>query len=490
MTAIESPLGVIATLSREEMLARSRARDRALDGRVLVGVTSTGIYCLPSCPARKPKPENTAFFESEPEARRAGLRPCKRCRPDRFLRGHDPELELAASLAQRVRRAPGEFTDVASLAAAAGIGATKLGELLRRYFHTTPADFLVQARVRVAASELAQSSRKLVDVALDAGFESSSTFHENFRRLMALTPAAWRGVGESDGFVLGLPDGFRRDDVLAHFGRDPAGATERVSGSRAEKALVLDGTPVRLSFEFSAARVRVRVLARTRPRPELMRAAHPLALRVLGLRGDPDAFERRARRAGFARLVSRRPGLRIPQTADAFEGLLWVVVGQQVNVAFASLCRSRLIELCRMDAGDGLLAHPTAREVAQLDYDALTGLQFSRSKAEFVIDAARQITGGELDLEGLRDEPAARVEKRLSDVRGLGPWSVQYLLMKSYGLADCVPVGDSGLATALQRFFDLDERPDPGRMRKLMEPFAPHRSFATLHLWKTLGDPT
>jgi AraC family transcriptional regulator of adaptative response / DNA-3-methyladenine glycosylase II len=377
VAGIESPLGVIATLSRDEMLARSRARDRALDGRVLVGVTSTGIYCLPSCPARKPRPENTVFFESEPEARRAGLRPCKRCRPDRFLRGHDPELDLAASLARRVREAPGAFGDAASLASAAGVGATKLASMLRAHFHTTPADILSEARVRFAAAELAHTSRRLVDVALDAGFESSSTFHENFRRLMAMTPAAWREVGESDGFVLALPADFRREEVLAQFGRDPAGATERVNGARAEKALVLGGTPLCVAFEFSKSRVRVRLSAR--PRPELLRAAHPLALRVLGLRGDPYAFERRARRAGFARLVSRRPGLRVPQTADAFEGLMWVVVGQQVNLAFASLCRARVIELCRLDAGGGMFAHPTARAVAELVYRARTGAQFSRS---------------------------------------------------------------------------------------------------------------
>jgi 3-methyladenine DNA glycosylase/8-oxoguanine DNA glycosylase len=89
----------------------------------------------------------------------------------------------------------------------------------------------------------------------------------------------------------------------------------------------------------------------------------------------------------------------------------------------------------------------------------------------------------------LRDEPVARIAKRLSDVRGLGPWSVQYLLMKSFGLADCVPAGDSGLATALQRFFALEARPGPARTIELMEAFAPHRSYATLHLWKSLGDP-
>jgi 3-methyladenine DNA glycosylase/8-oxoguanine DNA glycosylase len=74
-------------------------------------------------------------------------------------------------------------------------------------------------------------------------------------------------------------------------------------------------------------------------------------------------------------------------------------------------------------------------------------------------------------------------------VRGLGPWSVAYLLMRGYGFADCVPVGDAGLSAALQRFFALDHRPGAGETRTLMEPFAPFRSLATYHLWTSLGDP-
>jgi AraC family transcriptional regulator of adaptative response / DNA-3-methyladenine glycosylase II len=93
---------------------------------------------------------------------------------------------------------------------------------------------------------------------------------------------------------------------------------------------------------------------------------------------------------------------------------------------------------------------------------------------------------GELDLDGMALEPVPAVEERLSAVRGLGPWSVQYLLMRAYGFGDCVPAGDSALATALERFFSRLRRPDPDETRALMEPFAPQRSLATYHLWKTL----
>ena len=74
-------------------------------------------------------------------------------------------------------------------------------------------------------------------------------------------------------------------------------------------------------------------------------------------------------------------------------------------------------------------------------------------------------------------------------IRGFGPWSTHYLMMRSCGFADCVPVGDSGLATALERVYRLKSRPGADATHKLMAPFAPHRSLATFHFWRSLGDP-
>jgi 3-methyladenine DNA glycosylase/8-oxoguanine DNA glycosylase len=179
-------------------------------------------------------------------------------------------------------------------------------------------------------------------------------------------------------------------------------------------------------------------------------------------------------------------GLRLPRSADLFEGLVWVVVGAQVNVSFAAACRAALIELAGTPVGD-MRAHPTPEQVARLDYADLERRQFSRRKAEYLIDAARAIEAGALDLEGWRTEAVTTVQERLTAVRGLGPWSVQYLCMRSYGFEDCAPIGDVALAEALKRFFALGQRPDAAEAARLMEPFAPHRSLATRHLWRSLS---
>lgn len=477
-------------LTREEMLALFFERDPANDGRFVIGVVTTGIYCLPSCPARRPRPTNVRFFPDEPEARASGLRPCKRCRPDHFYRRYDPDRERVSALATHVRRRPGDFEGTEDLAAHAGVGITKLGTLFRRHYHTTPAVFLQRARVAHAARRLLAKDGKLLDAALDAGFESPSAFHEAFRRWMAMSPGAYQKLQGSAEFTLTLPDDYHPEQITSLFGRDPDGTTERVRGSHAAKALVLDGRAARLELELARGKARCRLAAPKRLAHRHVAAGHRAALRLLGLTMDPGPFERRAARTGEGRrLVRGCRGLRVPQSPDAFEGVVWVIVGQQVNLTFASQCRARLIELRGEPAGDGFLAHPTPEQVATLDYADLTRRQFSRRKAEYVVDTARAIAAGELDVEGLRTRPYAEVVETLGAVRGLGPWSIRYLCMRAFGFEDCVPVGDAGLVAGLQLLHGLDHRPDAAETERLMEPFAPHRSFATFHVWRRLGDP-
>jgi len=476
-------------MTHEDMLERFYARDHDSNGRFITGVLTTGIYCLPSCTARKPLPQNVRFFTTQDEARSAGLRPCRRCKPDNFYDRYDPDLHLLETLAADIRRRPADFADAAALVSASGIGATKLNALFRRHFHLSPAAFLARERVDAACGALADG-RSISEAAYAAGFESLSAFHENFRRQTGLTPGDYRALGSSAEFSIALPPGFRTDVVLRSHGRDSDSVLERVEGDELVKGLMLGDAPALLHLRFGGDVVQCGVEGLDRLGAREMRAAHAAAVRLLGLAGDPSAFERLvARRADLARLVEGRRGLRIPQTADAWECLVWTIVGQQVNLPFAYALRTVVAELAGTPAGAGLRAHPTPEAVAQFDYADLTARRFSRRKAEYVIDTARLIAGGGLRLDGAEREMATTLERRLLDIRGLGPWSVRYLMMRGFGFADCVAVGDAGLSAALTRFFSLDHRPGGAEMEDLMTPFAPFRSLATFHLWASLGDP-
>ena len=101
-----------------------------------------------------------------------------------------------------------------------------------------------------------------------------------------------------------------------------------------------------------------------------------------------------------------------------------------------------------------------------------------------MIGAAKLVVEGKLDLEALPLMSATRAERTLLAVRGLGPWSVNYIMMRSLGFADCVPFGDTGVTSGLKTLFKLEERPDLDGTRRLMSVFSPHRSLATAHLWQ------
>src|SRR6202000_3253985 len=127
--------------------------------------------------------ENIAIYRTEAEAQAAGLRACKRCRPDLFYKGEDENIALFEGLVARVRTAPGEFTDASALAKACGVSQTKLGDLFREHAHLAPATWLRRERVRKAARSLLGGNDKLVDVGFASGFESESVFHRQFLNL-------------------------------------------------------------------------------------------------------------------------------------------------------------------------------------------------------------------------------------------------------------------------------------------------------------------
>jgi AraC family transcriptional regulator of adaptative response / DNA-3-methyladenine glycosylase II len=132
---------------RERLYALIVVRDAAWDGLFLTCVKTTGIYCLPSCKAKKPLLRNVVFLSSEPEAQARGFRTCHVCRPDLFYKGESWDENLYLGLKARAERSIGNIRDVPALADLCGVGTSKLGDLFRQHGHCTPAEFLRRTRV-------------------------------------------------------------------------------------------------------------------------------------------------------------------------------------------------------------------------------------------------------------------------------------------------------------------------------------------------------
>jgi AraC family transcriptional regulator of adaptative response / DNA-3-methyladenine glycosylase II len=404
-----------------------------------------------------------------------------------------------------MRRNPAAFPDTRAVVRRSGFGVTRLFELFRLHYHSTPADLLLRARIEAAKRSLVDrktvprgrpaSDPSILEIAASVGFESVSVFHEHFRRLNGLTPATYRDLRTGRSFTIDLPEDYPLGYLRRALSRDGQSITDKLAGDRYTSAVQLGRGPAILQLQLTPTQVHAEIVAAPdrcasdvagegpAPLPEAVEA-HAVVVGLLGLDQDAAAFSRLARKLGLARLVAGRPELRIAQTPSIFDGLLWSIIGQQINFAFACVLKRRLIERAGVKLEHDLYAPPTPQAVAALEPADLAPLQFSRSKAEYIIATARRITNGELNLDALRTMSATRVERTLLGVRGLGPWSVNYLMMRALGFADCVPLGDTGVTSGLQAALKLDERPDIDATRRLMSVFSPYRSLATAHLWQ------
>ena len=428
-----------------------------------------------------PNRENVRFFKTPDEARRSGLRPCHRCHPDWFYRGEEWYESLYEQTVARVRRAPAGFTDITAIGAAAGLSRTALNDLFREHGHESPAAFLRRVRVEHVC-QLLERRIKPAEAAASAGFEGTSAFHQQFLARTGLTPGAYAGLGNAGEFELRLPAGYRFREVLDFYGRDPLSVSEQVFAGGLRKALLIDGEAamVEISFEDDTAFVRVE--------GGNSFAAHRAVVRMLGIDSDAGGFERQfACDPLLGALLQRQRGLRIPLTPQPWEALAWAIIGQQISVKAAVALRRELIAALGLKHTSGLRAHPTAEAVADLDVEALRKLKFSRSKAEYLIAAAKAVASGAVPVANLRELSARHSARLLGNVRGIGPWTIQYAFLRGFGFADCLPSGDAGLAQGLGRL--NGERPDEPGVREMMSRFAPYRSLATYHVWASLKEP-
>lgn len=464
-------------ISREKMVAGMIASDRAYDGRYYVAVDTTRIFCLPSCPARKPKPENVRFFKGPDQALKAGYRPCKRCRPVDFAAGVDHEAELLASAVCELRKHPERFAGIEDLARRVPCGLSKLNELVRRLYHATPGALLTRSRVE-RACRLLEGGSGAVEAGIDVGFESASAFYDAFRRYTGLAPAEYRELPEGNEFTLQLPEGYCVGPLLAYLARDAQRTSERVEGSKAQIALRLGDDAATVSMTFDRNLIRCEL-----PSARSGYEAHQRIARMLGLAQEARGLEG-LRSAAASRLMRGESGLRIPQYAHSMDGCIWAICGQQVTFSFAAVLRGRLLDMAGRRTSEGLIAPPTPEELAAVDPSRLVPLQFSTRKAEYLVGLARAALSGDLLLSKLSRMQAPDVENRLQAMRGLGPWATNYLMMRAFGFMDCVPIGDTGLTSGLQRLYRLAERPGPAETARLMRAFAPYRSLATYHLWR------
>jgi DNA-3-methyladenine glycosylase II len=293
-------------------------------------------------------------------------------------------------------------------------------------------------------------------------------------------------------FTLTLPANFRVDDVLTFHSRDAESVAEEVSATRIRKGMLLDGVPVVLAVDLPSGRRRSAACEAEIDAPGAALAARieAAARNILGLHIDPADFVAFARDdALLGALVQRQPGLRIVQSATVFEALTWAIIGQQINLQFAISLRRTFILQAGRQHSSGLWCYPEAADVAKLDVAELLARKFSRAKAETLLRFAQLVASGELDLAPSASNDIERISANLLAVKGIGPWTVNYGLLRGYGYADCSLHGDVAIRAALQRLLGEETKPDIVRTERILQQYQPHRTMAAAHLWASLAEP-
>ncbi len=282
-----------------------------------------------------------------------------------------------------------------------------------------------------------------------------------------------------------LPPAYRADDVNAFHSRDLEALAERVEPGRIRKGVLIDGVPVLLDVTLTADAAECRVVADGALSESARRQIDDALFNILGLRIDPAPFLEAVRGDDLLGAVAQRQqGLRIVQSATIFEALTWAIIGQQINLTFAIALRRTFIAQAGRAHSGGLWCYPEAFDVARLAPEDLTSRKFSRSKADTLLRLARMVDAGELILE--RGADINQVSADLLAVKGIGPWTVNYALLRGYGYADCSLHGDVAIRAALQHLLGEDAKPDMARTEALLARYAPHRTMAAAHLWASL----
>ncbi len=520
----------VAALDDEQRYQAAVSKDPRFDGVIFIAVTSTGIYCRPSCPAITPKRENMRFYRTAAAAQEAGFRACKRCRPD--ASPGSPEWNIRADMVGRAMRLIAD--GVVDRDGVEGL-ASRLGYEQRQVRRLVTAE-LGAAPLAIARAQRAQTARILVEttalplseIAFAAGFASIRQFNATIREVFAVTPSQLR---EAHGRRAAQTRRVQTRRRLPLASGDPAAPglirlrlayrepidAQRMLGFLAARAIpgvesVQDGWYRRtIQLPNGTGILSLGLLepapGQRRPGPRYidcelqledlrdLTAAVQRCRRLLDLDADPEAV------TGYLSadpvlgpLAQAHPGRRSPGQVDGSELALRAVLGQQVSVAAARRLGARLVAAYGkpLSRPDGPLTHcfPAAETLAAADPATLP---MPRPRALALTGLAAALASGELSL-----DPGAerdRAEAVLLALPGIGPWTASYIRMRALSDPDAFLPTDVGVLEAMSRLGAVPAGTGAaartraaGTAAKLAESWRPWRSYAVHHLWAYLEE--
>ena len=459
----------------ERCYRAASSRDPRFDGWFIVAVTTTGIYCRPSCPARTPKRGNVRFFPTAAAAQTAGFRSCKRCRPD--AAPGSPEWNTRSDTVARAMRliADGvvDREGVTGLASRLGYSGRHLDRLLVAELGAGPLALARAQRAQTARVLIETTDLPFSEVAFGSGFGSLRQFNDTVRAVFVSTPtcsdgpggtprpsasparsrSGWRGGSRSPAPTCSRSSPPGRSPASRRSREAPTGAPSTCPAGRA-----------RCTSPTSAPTSRPRSGSTT---CAISSRRWPARGRLLDLDADPAAVDEHLEQdPDLGPLVRKTPGRRVPGAVAGHELAVKAVIGQQVSVAGARTVAGRLTRSLgrTLPQPVGSLTHlfPTVEALAEADPE---GLPMPRSCGRALTGLAAAVAADEVDLDPGADR--ARSRAQLLARPGIGPWTADYLVMRALGDPDVFLSTDLGVRHALAAWPDGPGPPAVGPLALL-----------------------
>ncbi len=471
-----------------------QSKDPRFDGLLFVGVTSTGIYCRPVCPARTAKFENTRFFGSAAAAQEAGFRPCLRCRPETA-----PDLASWRGTSNTVSRALALITEgaldgpsatVEKLADRLGIGERQLRRLFLQHLGASPIAVAQTRRVLFAKQLIHETQMPMTEVALAAGFGSIRRFNETFHDLFHRPPSAIRRkshtIPAGAGVMLRLRyrAPYDWDSMLSYLEARAIPGVEVVEKGTYHRTVEIAGHIGTVEVTHLPQRQSLGVTIHF-PNVKHLPAIVARVRRLFDLGADIETIDEHLSRDPFlAPLVATRPGLRAPGGWDGFELAIRAILGQQITVVAARRLAGQLVALHGKSVPAAARTHPglthvfpTPKRLAKADS---LGLGMPK---------ARQVSLQSLAEAAAADpnlfRPFGTIEEaiaRLRAIRGVGEWTAHYIALRALREMDAFPASDIGLLRSAANI-DGGARSTSETLLNRAESWRPWRAYAAQHLW-------
>ena len=285
------------------------------------------------------------------------------------------------------------------------------------------------------------------------------------------------------------PHEFSYELALTFLKRSPRELLHKVIDDRIEKAIRINGAVIIFSIRYDKDELLVEFL-NTKVTVALATEVVKYIREWLDLDTDLKPFYAMCQKDKLLKgLVKNFYGYRIVGQPDLFESIVWAVLGQQINVQFAYTLKQKFVERY----GEALTLKeetyylfPAAAVVAQLTEAQLLALQFSRQKAAYIINIAKAFAEGVVSKEKLVGLSLKQAKDLLMEIKGIGNWTANYALMKTFRHTDAFPLEDAGIHNAIKNLKKLTKKPSIEEVKRVYKKYKGWEAYATLYLWKSL----